>query len=61
MLCGMYHMIRWLFLLVSDLERLIREKARVCEYVAVLAAEFAHYQECCLYWSIQFGVPCGNL
>lgn len=26
-------MIRWLFLLVSDLERLIREKARVCEYV----------------------------
>lgn len=34
-------MIRWLFLLVSDLERLIREKARVCEYVAVLAAEFA--------------------
>lgn len=32
-------MIRWLFLLVSDLERLIREKARVCEYVAVLAAE----------------------
>ena len=25
-------MIRWPFLLVSDLERLIREKAHVCEY-----------------------------
>lgn len=54
-------MIRWLFLLVSGLERLIREKARVCEYVAVLAAEFAHYQECCQHWRIQSGVPCGNL
>ena len=27
----MYHMIRWLFLLVSDLERLIREKERFDE------------------------------
>lgn len=54
-------MIRWLFLLVSGLERLISEKARVCEYVAVLAAEFAHYQECCQHWHIQSGVPCGNL
>ncbi len=54
-------MIRWLFLLVSDLERLIREKARVCEYVAVLAAEFAHYQECCQHWSIRSEVHYSNL
>lgn len=49
-------MIRWPFLLV---ERLIREKAHVCEYVAVLAAEFAHYQECCQHWSIRSEVHYG--
>ena len=57
----MYHMICWLFLLVSDLERLIREKARVCEYVAVLTAEFAHYPKCCQYWSIRSEVHYSNL